>query len=163
LLVANRSELDHGKARASLEIAEVQRRDFVTELSQAKGYLAFPKPSPPVLPRLPRGRSIQPAQLEGTWTGELRLFIFAEEMSLELTPEPILKGQPTLKLKIDRPGPPPRSSILADLALIEDELRFTDDDPLAGRVKFRGVLTDTGLVGIAQVSDAEDKVRAVGS
>ncbi len=78
-------------------------------------------------------------------------------------PGPSLKGQLTLKLKIDRSGPPPRSSILADLALIEDELRFTDDDPMAGRVKFRGVLTDTGLVGIAQVSDAEDKVRAVGS
>jgi len=137
--------------------------DVHRELSQAKGYLSFSKPSAPVLPSLPRGRSIQSSDLQGTWAGELRLFVFPEEMSLELTPKPSLKGQLTLKLKIDRPGPPPRSSILADLVLKEDELRFTDNDPVAGRVKFRGVLTDTGLVGIAQVSDAEDRVTAVGS
>jgi hypothetical protein len=138
--------------------------DVHRELLQAKGYLSFSKPSAPVLPSLPRGRSIQSSDLQGTWAGELRLFVFPEDMSLELTPSrPSFKGQLTLKLKIERPGPPPRSSILADLVLIEDELRFTDNDPVAGHVKFRGVLTDTGLVGIAQVLNAEDKVTAVGS
>ena len=34
LLVVNRSELDYGKARDSLEIPEVQRRDFVAEMQR---------------------------------------------------------------------------------------------------------------------------------
>jgi hypothetical protein len=137
--------------------------DVYRQLQQAKGYLSFPKLEAPLLPKLPKGRSIQPSQLQGTWVGELRLFVFPEEISLELTPEPSLRGQLTLKLKVDHPGPPPRSIVLADLVLAEDELRFTDDDPMAGRVSFRGVLTDKGLQGIAEVSDAAHKVRAVGS
>jgi hypothetical protein len=36
LLVVNRSELDYGKARDSLEIAEVQRRDFVAEMQRCR-------------------------------------------------------------------------------------------------------------------------------
>jgi hypothetical protein len=35
-LVVNRSELDYGKARNSLEIPEVQRRDFVAEMQRCR-------------------------------------------------------------------------------------------------------------------------------
>jgi len=34
--VVNRSELDHGKTGDSLEIAEVQRRDFVAEMQRCR-------------------------------------------------------------------------------------------------------------------------------
>jgi len=34
--VVNRSELDHGEARNSLEIAEVQRREFVAEMQRCR-------------------------------------------------------------------------------------------------------------------------------
>ena len=36
LLVVKRSELDYGKARDSLEIPEVRRRDFVAEMQRCR-------------------------------------------------------------------------------------------------------------------------------
>jgi hypothetical protein len=126
-------------------------------LRNNEGYPHGLPPSRPDLPpRLP-GRPITPAQLEGVWKGELRLYpapFLPVEMVLSLRlSEGQLRGH--LDVMFHAKERPDESIDLADLALGKTELTFTD--PLGLRkipVRYRGVSVGNGeLAGNADADD----------
>jgi hypothetical protein len=138
------------------------------QLENAGGLNLAPVPVPTVAP-LPAGDPLLSAELEGTWSGDLRFYpppLLPSQMELRLHREGNRwKGH--LALLFHSSDQPDQSLDLDDLRVDEQQLSFTD--PKAAQhltIHFRGVKAGPGeLRGHAEASlgNSDSPVRLVGT
>ena len=131
------------------------------ELKQHGGYLPVNPVSPPSV-KLPAGERLGPADLEGTWRGQILFYPGAgsTEMVLEFHREgATLKGH--LKINYSTKDFASESLELTDLQVGEREFTFSDPSS-AGvnkfKISFRGVKSGAELRGVAETK-VEGKVE----
>ncbi|HWQ54696.1 MAG TPA: hypothetical protein VN442_13510, partial [Bryobacteraceae bacterium] len=117
--------------------------------------------APPVLPEVPPGRHPAPAELAGSWEGELHLDRSPARMELHVTPYDD-GWHARMNLFFDG-ALPNRQTDAAGFAVTGEGIRFTDRSRPASRVRFRGAFTGSTLEGIAEVITRNGSRTAVGS
>lgn len=134
----------------------------VRRLRSAGGYLDIDDPGPPEVPRLPGGRSVDPREITGRWSGPLTVYPYPGTLVLTISGE----GEDrALRAKVTFGGQPDDIVIDAENASVTIRgVRFVDPDgPNGGEVRYRGAWTDRGIAGIAEIVVPGAPIYAIGS
>lgn len=114
------------------------------QLDKARGRLNLTPVPSPSLAQLPKGTRLVPADLEGTWTGDLRLYpppFLPAQMELTLQ-QSGGSWNGRLALRYHSKDQPDQTIDLDDLRVDERQLTFSDPKAAQGlTIQFRGVKT----------------------
>ncbi|MBZ5725335.1 MAG: SGNH/GDSL hydrolase family protein [Acidobacteriia bacterium] len=129
----------------------------VHEMVKAGAYADLKPPDPPELPAPAAGRAIDPAELEGTFSGNLILWASPARMELRLARD--AQHAWSGRVKITFGGTMPDiDTALSQVEVTKDGFRFA-----GGTVTFRGVATDSGVGGVAEIRGRDERLTATGS
>ncbi len=143
--------------------------DAWRQLDKARGRVSLTPVPLPSLAQLPKGARLRPVDLEGMWSGDLRLYpppFLPAQMELNLHQAgDSLSGH--LVLRYHSKDQPDQTLDLDDLRVDERQLSFSDPKAAQGlTIQFRGVKTGTGeLRGHAEASpvNPNSSVRLLGT
>jgi len=134
----------------------------VYEKMKAGAYADLNPPDPPELPALVTGHTIAADELERTWSGSLLLWSSPAHMELRLARDAQHGWSGRLKLTFG--GAMPDVDIaLSSVEVTKEGFRFSDPGRAGGTVTFRGVATDSGVSGVAEIRDKDERLAAAGS
>ncbi|MFW6201611.1 MAG: SGNH/GDSL hydrolase family protein [Gemmatimonadota bacterium] len=143
-------------------------RETVRELDARGGYLAVEPPDPPELPAAPPPGDFTETDLEGEWSGPLRLFMVPATMELRVRRDDDGGGggwTVDWTLTLDG-GDSEADAAIHDFSVRDGRIEFTVTgvDMLGDDVAFRGTLAGDGaLRGVAELGEPGAMMRAVGS
>lgn len=154
-----------GLSASSAELIQETAWKAHQKLETSGGYLNVSPPPEPQRTALPAGRKPTPADLEGSWTGETRVFSRAMawpatmELHLTRTGE---DWQGELKVRFGNPRDDMTSQV-SEVVLTETGVSFIQPQGVSGAVvKYEGVFTGRSLEGEARIVLTDGAIVAIG-